>query len=435
MLVGACVLGLGVGLGMASDYKEWKEASVAYNRLRSSGNLPLCEPLRNRSNSVESVLSARPDALAAVRDAVEQKCPSGRPPPKEASKDDDWATISEPLDRICKGVRGGEVPREVALEWLGCSKYNLLVILGHMTPAAGEVRHDVAPGSWVTWVNLPSHLTEATLMVSLVVALAVFIFLGCGKLVLQEPSAGWRRIAAVSPFPAGLLVAFVWKRGDFYDEATYPILIAVTAALAVPSVLGTIRICRWIRDGFGATQSPQSRVIGVAEVTSVTTDATMRRAEEQAAPTSTTVAGSAPAGQSQPSPTDLGRERVTAANQRFASLSGAILVVGAVAVAVISTIAMGLTAREIGQVLGAALGETCIFLPITYFALRKYLKLRDLKTAWRPFGICLVVFADMKLFGLLPSADSVGMFFVVPFVVCAAVLYLSYRQVTGAIDE
>jgi len=54
---------------------------------------------------------------------------------------------------------------------------------------------------------------------------------------------------------------------------------------------------------------------------------------------------------------------------------------------------------------------------------------------WRPFGVCMLLFGIIRLLGLMPSGDSPGMYFVVPIVVCATVLYFTYRRVTSAMDE
>lgn len=97
---------------------------------------------------------------------------------------------------------------------------------------------------------------------------------------------------------------------------------------------------------------------------------------------------------------------------------------------------MSTNGEVIAGAIGAGLGTATIWLPITYFALRKTLQLRnDIGRAWRPYLSCIALFAIIHLLGLESSTATVSgsmVFILVPIIVCTVVLYFTYRAVSNS---
>ena len=93
---------------------------------------------------------------------------------------------------------------------------------------------------------------------------------------------------------------------------------------------------------------------------------------------------------------------------------------------------MTTTTEIVANAFGVGLGSATIWFPVTYFAVRKQLQLRNnLGRAWRPYLLCVVLFAIFHLLGFEPSIlTTAGMitFFVMPLIVCAIVLNFTYRS-------
>ena len=87
-----------------------------------------------------------------------------------------------------------------------------------------------------------------------------------------------------------------------------------------------------------------------------------------------------------------------------------------------------LVARAIGTGVANATG----FLPITYFAARRQFRLRSgLAQAWRPYLSSVLLLALLELFGYESSTKTaIGLvsLFLVPVIVCAIALYVTYRE-------
>lgn len=86
---------------------------------------------------------------------------------------------------------------------------------------------------------------------------------------------------------------------------------------------------------------------------------------------------------------------------------------------------------EMSTALGSGTGTAMIFFPITYYAMRKQFKLKPLTKLWRPFLYCVAVFAILRFFFGQSGVDtpaSLTMFFVLPVVVSALILYWTNRE-------
>lgn len=97
---------------------------------------------------------------------------------------------------------------------------------------------------------------------------------------------------------------------------------------------------------------------------------------------------------------------------------------------------MATTTDVVAHAIGSGLGTATIWFPITYFAVRSQIALRKgLGKAWRSYLTCVALLAILQMLGLEPSTNTpVGLasFFVLPFTVCALVLYLTYREPTDS---
>jgi hypothetical protein len=90
--------------------------------------------------------------------------------------------------------------------------------------------------------------------------------------------------------------------------------------------------------------------------------------------------------------------------------------------------------------LGDALFAAVIFFPLTCLAMKSQFTLRgSLGKAWRPFGysVVLLTVAQFIEIGTRVSQDvqtAAGLvcFLLVPIMICAAVIYLTYRYKTAA---
>jgi len=88
--------------------------------------------------------------------------------------------------------------------------------------------------------------------------------------------------------------------------------------------------------------------------------------------------------------------------------------------------------------LGGALFRAVIFFPLTFVAMQSQFRFRGrLGKAWRPFGYSVIALTAVEFVELgfkTPTADGdmtwMGMmsWFFVPILVCAVVLYFTYRD-------
>lgn len=90
--------------------------------------------------------------------------------------------------------------------------------------------------------------------------------------------------------------------------------------------------------------------------------------------------------------------------------------------------------------LGAGLMAAVMFFPLTYLAMRSTFTFQGgLGKAWKPFGYSVLLLAVAKFVELGTGASQDTMtaagfvwFIVVPILICAPVLYFTYRVKTAA---
>jgi len=86
---------------------------------------------------------------------------------------------------------------------------------------------------------------------------------------------------------------------------------------------------------------------------------------------------------------------------------------------------------EMSNALGSGIATAMIFIPITYFAMRKQFKLKPLSKFWRPFGYGVFSFAILHFFvgeSDVETPAGILMQLMLPIVVSASILYWTNRE-------